>query len=203
MHKQVSILTIKDGIIKSADNALELIKDASLLIENKRYIRSYSLSQLALEKVGKSLMLYTFYVKLQLNKRDDISLSEFKKNFYSHKKKTIESNMIDLMLFKKKYPKSSTNSKKFKEYALNSFRELKLMDNGYFDDLKNKSLYVSFEENSFKKPTEYFDNRKCRIFFRKSKEKVYFWEEWIKSTIGIEEYYGFDKENVIKKIKKS
>lgn len=201
MKRDISLSTLKSGILKAADNAIDLVNDASVLIENKRYIRSYTLSQLALEEVGKSSMLYGFYVDLQLDNRSDVSLSEFKKKFYSHKKKTIESNMIDIMLFKKKYPGYSGKSKKFKDYAMNSFRELKLMNNGYFDDLKNKSLYVSFEQDNFKSPSELFDIKTCRSFFRRSKEKVFFWEEWIKSTISIDEYYGVDKEGIVKLLK--
>ena len=60
--EKLSIYDIIHGMFWSINNAKALIDDAELLIENGRIARTFVISQLASEEIGKALILYNLYM---------------------------------------------------------------------------------------------------------------------------------------------
>ena len=195
MNLNLKISEIKKGIYLCLENAHELISDADILLSNERYSRVYSLSQFAIEELGKSYMLYEFYTKLQLGKRREIDFNDFKKKFKSHKHKTFESMMADITM-----PSIEKNND-FEKFAINNFREIHKIKKGVYDDLKNESLYVSLNNNKFKKPAEILEREFVNDYFEKAKKKIEYSENWILKFIKQDEHFGTDKEGIINHIK--
>ena len=128
MNLNLKISEIKKGIYLCLENANELINDADILLSNERYSRVYSLTQFAIEELGKSYMLYEFYTKLQLGKRKETDFKYFRKKFKSHKHKTFESIMADITM-----PSTEKNND-YEKFALNNFKEIHKIRNVVYDD---------------------------------------------------------------------
>ncbi|MCJ7507797.1 MAG: AbiV family abortive infection protein, partial [candidate division Zixibacteria bacterium] len=65
---------------KAHNNAVELLKEAELLYDNKRYSRSYFLAFTGLEEISKSQLAADVYTGL-------ITENKFNKRYLNHKKK--------------------------------------------------------------------------------------------------------------------
>ncbi len=193
MIEKLTIGEIKNGIELSIENAFELIADAQLLFENERFARSYTLSQLAQEELGKSIMLYNFYMNLKMGERSEYDFKLFRKNFRNHKWKTYESIFIDLV----KKGIGKTKSEEFMDIALSNFKKIQLNKSGHYDNLKNESLYVSLKGSSFHKPIDLFTKENVEKFMKESKAKIEFSSEHTLKWIRLDEKLGMDKEGVI------
>ena len=196
MNTSIQINEIRNGINCCLENSLELISDSELLLINDKYARAHSISQLAIEEVGKAMMLYELYNTLQADGRKDFDFKKFRKNFRDHKWKTYESKIIDLMMY------SQNKSKYFKEFALNNFREIQKAKNGYYDTLKNNGFYVSLENDIFYKPNQIFDKSEVLKFIEESKAKIEFIKDWISKWLILDKDLGIDKEGIINLLKK-
>lgn len=145
MNNRLTDTNLISGINKCLLNAEDLIKDATLLKENARIARAYTLFQLANEEIGKSLLLYFFASLPDANKPE--KFNEFKKEFINHKIKTSKAINLDSILLASIKRKSSR--KKFYEAILLEYTQLENLNN-----LKNYSLYTSIVDYKFKSPKE-------------------------------------------------
>ena len=173
------------------ENASELIKDAELLFENKRFARTHTLTQLAIEEIGKSMMLYEFYNSLQIDKRKVFDFKKFRKNFRDHKWKTFETKIIDIWMF------AENKDSDFEDFAKNNFKEIQKAKKGHYDNLKNESLYVSLKKDKFHKPNDLFNEIDTFKFLEYGKRKVEFITDWTLKWLDMDEWLGADKEGII------
>lgn len=195
MNKKIKISEIKKGIELSIENSFELINDAQILFENERYARAYSLSQLALEELGKSIMLFDFYQNLQADERKTFDFKSFRIKFRDHKWKSYESIFIELLM------KADSKSPEFENVALENFKKIQKNKKGYFDNLKNQSLYVSLQNDKFKKPNELFKKEKVSKFINESKAKIEFSSEHTLKWLIMDVWLGTDKEGILTELK--
>lgn len=171
---------------KIYNNALELILDGELLLENKRLARAYLCFQIAIEELGKLPMINT--VAIKKHNREKIDWKELNRRLRSHKKKN---SMADVMrrsfytavLMEKSYePKLEISihalKMAFKNYkeelkknpqillnqqvsSLFSFTEPSIErlkeDIELRNNKKNLSLYSDFNGKDFVSPNEYIE----------------------------------------------
>ncbi len=191
MNNSIDISEIKNGMKSCLENASELIKDGELLFENKRFARTHGITQLAIEEVGKAMMLYSFYNSLQLGKRKEFDFKKFRKNFRDHKWKTFETKIVEIWMF------ADSEESNFERFAKDNFKEIQKAKKGYYDNLKNESLYVSLKQDKFKKPNELFTEKYTGEFLEKGKRKVKFISNWILKWLDLDERIGADVEGIV------
>ncbi|MDG4714883.1 AbiV family abortive infection protein [Winogradskyella marincola] len=191
MNSSIDISEIKNGMKSCLENASELIKDAELLLENKRFARTHTLTQLAIEEIGKSMMLYEFYNSLQMDKRKEFDFKKFRKNFRDHKWKTFETKIIDIWMF------AENKGSDFDSFAKNNFKEIQKVKEGHYDNLKNESLYVSLKNDKFCKPNDLFTEIDTSKFLEYGKRKVEFITDWTLKWLDMDEWLGADKEGIV------
>lgn len=134
-----------DGAKLSLENAQELIEEGTLLFDNGRFSRAFTLFQLSIEETGKSSLIFES-VLFDKYKTADQQKALFKE-IKDHKSKTRVSQKIDIVLaifFKDIEMK--------KGLINNAVKQSNEVDK--INDYKNFSLYVTLEENRFKKPSE-------------------------------------------------
>jgi len=142
---KLSDKTLIKGAELSLENAEELIKEANLLLKNKYYARAYTLFHLSIEEVGKSSILMEaciFGTCSTLSQSNNLL-----KEIRDHKLKTKRSLRIDYMLA------SLVKQNSLKKILMNNMYSQGLAINK-INDLKNYSLYVSYLNNTFKKPKD-------------------------------------------------
>ncbi|HEY9169002.1 MAG TPA: AbiV family abortive infection protein [Lutibacter sp.] len=198
MDENIKISEIKKGIELSIENSFELIGDANILFDNGKYARCYSLTQLSLEELGKSIMLYDFYMKLQLNKRKEIDFKKFRRDFRDHRLKTFESIFIEFQM----KGKGKTELSEIKDNSLLNFGNIQKNKEGYYDNLKNNSLYVSLKNDKFYKPNELFNKPEVKTFLSESKLKIEFSSSETLKWLRMDEFLGTDKEGILGENKK-
>lgn len=141
MSNKITNETLITGIIKSEENAKELIEEANILLDNNKLARAFTLFQLAIEELGKCAMITNYILEDDKSKINKL-LKELKK----HKIKTDYSIGYDMMLYK-------SLNEKHKKTLLESF-VFNSSNISLVDDYKNYSLYTSIINNEFKKPSE-------------------------------------------------
>jgi AbiV family abortive infection protein len=134
-----------EAIEKSLSNAEELIEEAEILIKHDKYARAYTFFQLSIEEVGKANLAFQFVLKGDIENLQETK--QFLKKFINHKTKTKSSQGIDFM-----YALSAEKST-FTKNLLQDFM-LEHNDVDVSNDYKNYSLYTSFKDNKFQKPSE-------------------------------------------------
>ena len=135
----------KKGINLCLENANDLISDAELLLENKRFQRAYTLFQLASEEVGKALLIYLNFIFPTSGEEN--SFKTFKKEFKHHSikmERIISMEYFLLQLAKDKKTKLA--------FIKNLYSNLHNIDR--LNDKKNYSLYTTIVDNRFKLPKE-------------------------------------------------
>ncbi|MCK9403899.1 MAG: AbiV family abortive infection protein [Chitinophagaceae bacterium] len=137
---------LKEAIEKCLLNAQGLIDDATLLKENKRKERAYTLFQLAIEEIGKVFRIYAFFIFEDIT--DKKAVKKFLSDFRNHKEKTRRSIAIDyyVLLVTKDIVEDKL------QFLEASAHEMENID--ALNDLKNYSLYTSIHSNTFKTPNE-------------------------------------------------
>lgn len=189
MDESIHFDEIKKGILYCIENANDLISDSKVLLDNLRYARSYTLSQLAVEEIGKAIMLQDVYDSLRSGNRHELDFKEFINNFKNHNFKTRESILADIITY------IDCESKSKDSLAMGLSAELEKIKKGNYNFLKNKSLYVSLESNRFIKPKDVFGKEETIKFFKKCKKRVSIISERFKNRLEFHEKYGFDREN--------
>lgn len=129
------------GIIKSEQNAIELIEEANILLDNNRIPRAFTLFQLAIEELGKCAMISSYILE-----NDNSKIEKLLKDLKKHKIKTNYSIGYDMMVYELL---SEKHKKTLIESTIFNTNNIPIVD-----DFKNYSLYTSIVNNEFKKPSE-------------------------------------------------
>lgn len=129
------------GIIKSEENATELIEEANLLFNNNHLSRAFTLFQLAIEEIGKCSLISNYILE-----NDKGKLSKLLNDLKKHKIKTNHSIGYDMMLY------NALDEKNRKTLLESFFFNSSIIEK--VDHYKNYSLYASIINNQFKKPSE-------------------------------------------------
>ncbi len=154
---ELSIEEIDKGINKCLENSSELLNDANILLDNKRFSTAFALYQLGIEESAKVKIL----LRLALEKRSGIVLMNsdrkqyFNSIFNNHKEKNrlmgyTDQNFNDLA--KKINIPEFRNSKSIKRDIDHPSEQ---------DKLKQSALYVSVENNKFVKPADKISKEDC------------------------------------------
>ncbi len=136
-----------NGLKLSYENASQLIEEADGLFIFERYSRAYALYQLAIEEVGKALIIF----QAILDKINGIEINEEyfnQRNFKHHQTKTKKVLRIQISIFEIMSEKSSSLKNILKE-----LRE-KYSNSRLLNDRKNQSLYVGIEGERFNSPQD-------------------------------------------------
>lgn len=198
MTDSIQLPEVKKGLKYCFENSLALIQDAELLFENDSYARAYSITQLAIEEIGKARMVFDLYMSIVMGDRKEFDFPKFRKNFRDHKWKTVESKISNIY-----YNASvrSQSTQELEEFALKNFAEMQKAKNGDYDKLKNNGFYVSIENNSFCSPKEMFNREETLVFIQTSKKQIEFSKDDMMKWIDLDERLGIDKENALEKYK--
>jgi len=149
-----SIKEIEKILIKFLDNARELLEEADLLLENKKFARAYSLAHLACEEVAKIIMISrTAY---EITRGKDIDWERIIKRLRNHREKIKDILFLDFL-----YSSKTENDEDIKTFLKNLDKMTK-----YDNDFKNYSLYTSLIENKFYKPSELFSHEFVKGFIK-------------------------------------
>lgn len=150
---------IIDGMKKSFSNAESLLNDAYFLQSNKKWSRAYTLSQLAIEELGKIPMLF----ELLINRINDypIDYENLNSSFKNHPEKT-KSSINSEIAFMKLY-KEHSGAKWVDEYVKKKEEQLANVDE--LNRMKNESLYVSVINNDFQSPEDIITEEKFNSIY--------------------------------------
>lgn len=138
---------LKDIALKSLENAKELIDDALILKQNERLARSYTLFQLAIEEIGKSISSMVLLVTNDYHKTKEAAA--FFKEFKSHEQKNYRSAGVDILIAEIMFKGNHDGAMKFLEKSFHGKDRMREQN-----DLKNWSLYTSIVDNKIQLPNE-------------------------------------------------
>lgn len=144
--ERINNLKAKDvieGALKTVRNAQQLCDESELLHQHKMFARSYALSHLAREEVGKSAMLYKVAIERLLGRQ--IDWKKVDRRFRDHKEKIINDRAFTYLL----YGSMEFEGKKLDPKVLFNSGGIE-----YTNARKNASLYVDWTEGEFKSPEE-------------------------------------------------
>lgn len=188
-----------DALLITYNNAIQLYEDATLLEKNNRLSRAFTLYHISFEEAGrfsliiKNLFKY-FFGEIKSNELNYWNLK--KQGYENHIEKLNESL---LYMFKLPIFNSMVNENGETD-ALLKLHEQFSEDIPKLNKLKNKSLYITFENNSFKSPLDFIDEDcvfKAKIFAEIQIDTMKKFLNWIEEKGGINEI-----ENELKKHKK-
>ncbi|CAH0346979.1 AbiV family abortive infection protein [Bacillus sp. CECT 9360] len=131
---------LEDAYILVYENAKELLEESRLLFENKKYARSYTLAQIAIEELAKLPIIY------QEATRSFFKESHDWKHFYKRLRSHESKNKMIFMYFRMILDLTGEEHPDFEFHKLE--QTLK-----YFNDMKNASLYADIKNNKFTKPS--------------------------------------------------
>jgi len=134
-----------DAVNKSIENAGQLIEEAKILFESKRFARAYTLYQLSIEEVGKASMTFGFL--LSDGFEDEKKQKQFFRDFRDHKFKTVKATGIDYII-----ARSIDNKEISKVLVSNMLKQQNTVEE--INNTKNYSLYTSLFDEKFFLPSE-------------------------------------------------
>ncbi|WPU92498.1 AbiV family abortive infection protein [Mucilaginibacter sabulilitoris] len=156
---------LEKGFSMVIGNAQSLFDEATLLFANGYFARSYSLSQLAIEEVGKSTLLcravLAFYMGEEVNSKYLDKLG-----FRDHQQKTrlsLKSELISVYL----YEKSIDEKTDFRGSIIDVFSRVDKLNS-----LKNESLYVSMVDDKFSVPSEIISSDMAKELLEKAELRL-------------------------------
>jgi AbiV family abortive infection protein len=145
-----AILTVWIGAL--VRNAADLLSEADLLFDAKKYARALALAHFAMEEIGKVVTLISQLVELTLGHKPDWTGAE--KIWSSHDLKFELFHVIDVV---SQAPTASALAG-----DLQLLQELELRIAGR--PLREMSLYVDIEEGKAKVPSEHFTEDLARLY---------------------------------------
>lgn len=166
-----------EAIEKSLSNAEELIEEAEILAKHTKYARAYTLFQFSIEEIGKAFLTFQFVLYGDIE--DVQATKQFFKKFRDHISKTESSQSIDFMFALNSDISGFT--KKLLENSMSEFDKVHISNN-----YKNYSLYTSFIEDKFYKPSEIITKEKLDKITYYTKLRLQIAKPFIK--IGVENY---------------
>ncbi len=143
-----------EGITKSYANAVDLLDEANLLGQAKKFSRAYALCQLSIEEFAKSPILFS--ILMERLEGSKIDYEKYEKDFYNHEKKMEHGIDWEIAMFE--YFKAETG-KDFVDKTIEKSKEYRNKINE-FNDLKNESLYVDIINDNFQLPSEVINEEK-------------------------------------------
>lgn len=154
---ELPIEEIDAGMHKCLENSSELLNDANILLEKKRYATAFALFQLGIEESAKVKIL----LRLALEKRSGIVLMDldrkqyFNSMFNNHKEKNRLMGYTD-----------QNFNELAKRINIPEFRDSKSIKRDINhpseqDKLKQSALYVSVESQKFVKPSDKISREDC------------------------------------------
>lgn len=188
VKERINNLKVRDaieGALKTVRNAQQLCDEAELLHRHKMFARSYALSHLAREEVGKSAMLFKVAIDLLLD--NQIDWKKVDRRFRSHKEKIKNDRVLTFLLFghmevegRKLDPKVLFNSGTVE----------------YTNARKNASLYVDWVEGKFLSPEESVSEQQSERNLDLAMYRVVFMSEVVPSLVELEQK---NKDELMKK----
>ena len=97
--KNLSDDSLLEGMKKSYANAIDILDEARLLFDSKKYSRAYSLCQLSIEEFAKAPLL--FGVLMERLERSEIDYEKYDYDFKNHEKKMGHGIEWEIAMFKK------------------------------------------------------------------------------------------------------
>lgn len=135
---------------KAVLNAGQLVDEAKILKEHKKFARAFTLYQLSIEEIGKASMAFSFL--LFGNLEDDTEQKVFLKEFRDHKTKTKRAAGIDLTI-----ARTIDNREVSRTLILNVVKQHGEVDK--INDYKNYSLYTSLIDGAVHLPSEFISQQ--------------------------------------------
>lgn len=145
--KEIEIDAIEEGCRKCIKNAESLIEESKLLLEHNRWARAFFLSSIAMEELGKYILLKSAQVKIEYGNQD---WNDFWKRFKKHKSKKLLVSLLEDVLTGDKILGA-------KGIQANVNRE---------ESIKMWALYTDFYENNFFTPMEVIDEKTAKLIVR-------------------------------------
>lgn len=141
-----------DALLLTYNNALQLYEDATLLEKNNRLQRAFTLYHISFEEAGRFSLILKNLFKYFLGeiKASDLNYGNLKKQGYEKHDKKLNESL--LYMFKLPIYNSIINEDVNADLLLKKY-ETFLEEIPNLNKLKNDSLYITFENNSFKSPS--------------------------------------------------
>lgn len=152
--EELTISELEIGIVKVLENAENMIFEADLLYKKGRYPRAYTLSQLAIEEIGKSRLLFSLIMDLKLG--NEINYKEANRDFIHHQTKSKSAIVFETIVLLVMHSNGKGSPDQRKTKFLNALEELQ-KESESIDDLNNKkngSLYVGIVDKKFITPED-------------------------------------------------
>ncbi|KXI46191.1 MULTISPECIES: AbiV family abortive infection protein [Bacillus cereus group] len=161
MAKKLTVDEVENMSLKVIENASELIEDAKLLLENKRYARAYTLSHLMCEELSKIPMFGRALTESAMDK--NYNWKDLHKRLVNHNPK--------IRLFMMMPTVNVKGLEKIvgipESQGVKAFEKI-------LNNLKNNSLYSGFQGNDFKKPSEVITKEIAETMFEIASEYFMF-----------------------------
>lgn len=137
----LSFEKLEEAYIMVYKNAKELLEEAKILLDHKKYARTYTLSQIAHEELAKLPIIFQEATRAFYKEGHDW------KNFYSRLKNHTAKNRMNYV--------TQDLVMQSAGYKLNEISYEQIKDNmKYINDLKNFSLYADIKGKRFTKPSK-------------------------------------------------
>lgn len=186
--KNLNYITLINGLFACLDNAEALIKESEILYEHSSYARAFALSQLAIEEIGKTGILFTLYTKLK-DKYSEIDYKKIENDFRDHKVKTFSSTLADFMSLASKRLSKEEEEKQI-HLILKEIEKTK----GDYNVLKNDSLYVNYKNKQFVSPQSAISKELATTTITKAKERHEQFYKDVKRTVDLDiDTHSFDE----------
>ena len=140
---EISLKQLIEGRRKAFQNACDLIRDAEILYEHQRWARSVFISSIAIEELGKYLMIIGAIGQVLKNQ---VNWKRFWKRFRKHTEKSGSILAFDVLLG----PFISADE------TLSKLQKA-FQDQKHIENEKLSSLYVDFESDKFNLPMDIVD----------------------------------------------
>jgi len=147
-----NVALLRDWIEALVRNAADLLAEADLLYDAKRYARALALAHFAMEEMGKTVSLISQLVELALGNEPDWGAAE--KVWSSHNLKFELFHVIDVL--------SQAPTADALAGDLELLQELEMRIAGR--PLREMSLYVDVEEGKAKVPSDHFTDDLARLY---------------------------------------
>jgi AbiV family abortive infection protein len=145
---------------KAYENSCELLEEAIILLNAKRYSRAYVLAHLASEELAKLPIIYG--TRVRLYEKETIDWKNFKKRLTNHQPKLRAIALFDYMSDEV----DLVNNEDVKRYN----RQLEFIKN--HDLVKNLGLYSGYHENVVYKPSEQFSAENAEAMINLTKGRI-------------------------------
>jgi AbiV family abortive infection protein len=176
---EISLEQLLEGRSKAIKNAGDLIKDAEVLYANQRWARSVFISSIAIEELGKYLMIIGAIGETMNN---NINWKKFWKRFRDHSEKKLNILTFDIILG----PFVSD------ELIANKLRKIEV-DAKQMESEKFAALYVDIVHEKFVCPMEIVDQKAALASLETAKSVYDFFDQQEQLIYSKMDINKFDK----------